>query len=104
MNLIKGYLKEGGRDSCTGDSGGPLATFSSSLVIHGSGLPITTLNINPIRNEDYVNQGVPTLAGVVSWGLGCARPGYPGVYADIRTYRDWIIKQIGGEPIWIISP
>ena len=49
----------------------------------------------------YTQDGKAYLVGVVSWGLGCARSGFPGVYTDIRFYRDWIIDIIGGEPQWI---
>ncbi|RKG55502.1 serine protease [Corallococcus sp. AB011P] len=61
-----GY-QQGGKDTCQGDSGGP-------LVVNGS--------------QGFV------LQGIVSFGVGCARAGLPGIYTRVSNYIPWINMQI----------
>ncbi|MGF1546362.1 MAG: trypsin-like serine protease [Thiotrichales bacterium] len=62
-NMFCAGLAEGGKDSCTGDSGGP-------LLVQGNG--------------QWVQ------AGIVSWSLGCAQPEYYGVYTRVPRYAQYI--------------
>jgi hypothetical protein len=57
------YLPD--RDSCSGDSGGPLLDKLTGVQV-----------------------------GIVSFGKGCGYPDFPGVYTRVSAYADWIHDRI----------
>ncbi|KXN67075.1 trypsin-like serine protease [Conidiobolus coronatus NRRL 28638] len=66
LQICAGY-PEGKKDSCNGDSGGPL--------------------FKVIGSKFY-------LVGLVSFGKDCALPEFPGVYTRISAYKDWILSNL----------
>ena len=64
--LCAGY-DAGGHDSCRGDSGSPMIVS---------------------------NSGQWKLAGIVSWGIGCADSYKPGVYTRVSQYVSWINSNV----------
>lgn len=70
-SMICAGFVAGGKSSCQGDSGGPL--------------------LFPYAGSWYE-------AGVVSWGVGCALPERPGVYARVAAMWDFLTDLIPTEP------
>jgi len=57
------------KDACQGDSGGPL-----------------------VLEDEETKKWIQV--GVVSFGMGCGRVGFPGVYTKLVNYVEWIEEQL----------
>ncbi|CAL8070466.1 unnamed protein product [Orchesella dallaii] len=64
-NMLCAGYSEGGRDTCAGDSGGPL--------------------IAKMKNSGRYEQ-----IGITSWGYGCAIRLNPGVFSRVTSFNYWI--------------
>ncbi|XP_004517887.1 trypsin eta [Ceratitis capitata] len=40
------------------------------------------------------------LAGIISWGVGCARAGNPGVYVNVAHVRTWITETVAANSLY----
>ncbi|XP_077633374.1 serine protease 44-like [Crocuta crocuta] len=69
---VCGYSSRG-KDACQGDSGGPLVCEF---------------------NDTWVQ------VGIVSWGIGCGRRHYPGIYTEVSFYRDWVFDHLSQACAW----
>ncbi|XP_011692390.1 PREDICTED: trypsin-3 [Wasmannia auropunctata] len=58
---------EPGKDACTDDGGSPMVCS---------------------------NNGPYQVVGLVTWGIGCAGAGVPGVYTNVFNFRAWIDQQL----------
>ncbi|WP_230690030.1 trypsin-like serine protease [Catellatospora paridis] len=73
--ICAGNYTSGGVDTCQGDSGGPMVKRNAS--------------------NEWIQ------IGIVSWGIGCARPQNPGVYSEVRYFSTDIYNaavSLGGAP------
>ncbi len=66
-NMVCAGFPQGGIDSCQGDSGGPM------YVVF----------------QNHFRQ-----VGLVSFGVGCAKPNLPGVYTRISQYDAWLVGHV----------
>jgi len=70
--MICAGFNSGGKDTCQGDSGGPLLVKFKGATLQ---------------------------AGITSFGIGCARPGIPGVYARTSGLVSFINQHAPGASI-----
>jgi secreted trypsin-like serine protease len=71
-DMICAGFQQGGVDTCQGDSGGPMVRQDAN--------------------------GAWRQVGIVSWGEGCARPNFAGVYGQVSTFAPAINSAVNSLP------
>lgn len=74
LAFCAGGKRVGGEDACQGDSGGPLL----------------------VKRQTSESGLVYVVAGIVSFGYGCAKFGIPGVYTRVEAFAEWINSHASG--------
>ena len=73
--MICAGVRSGHKDSCAGDSGGPLTKV---------------IKINPVRDRKVV-------IGIISYGNGCGRKDTYALYTRVLAFIDWIKETINNN-------
>lgn len=82
LAFCAGGSRTGGQDACQGDSGGPLL----------------------VTRQTASGDTVYVVAGIVSYGDGCARERIPGVYTRVEAFTDWINNHAAGTLEYVGQP
>lgn len=80
--MCAGYLK-GGKDTCKGDSGGPL----------------TCIRFNDTGDELFSFSIEEVITGIISWGRSCGLEGTLPVFTRVESYIGWINEIISLPPM-----
>ena len=67
------------------------------LKSHRGGSQLKTVLFSGPLVAKVPNTSPYSLIGVVSWGAGCGRAFYPGVYARVTAVMPWIQSHIQGQ-------
>jgi Trypsin len=89
------------KDACAFDSGGPII-LQQDIQVETETVVVTEHQrwffLPPVQEEVVVTttttKSEDVLVALVSWGVGCADPVFPGVNARVSAVSDWIDEQV----------